>query len=102
MDGHTQRQSLREGTVRGKGFVRWVVVVVVGQSQRLLWSKFSHHGQIQILCRRQCLLLAQSKGVAVFLKILYCADHSHHPDVTTWETMSVAGGEQVFYSSPIF
>lgn len=28
MDGHTQRQSLREGTVRGKGFVRWVVVVV--------------------------------------------------------------------------
>lgn len=62
MDGHTQRQSLRDGTAGVKGYVSW------GQSQRLLWSKSSH--QIQILCRRQCLLLAQSKGAAVFLKIL--------------------------------
>lgn len=65
MDGHTQRQSLREMAQLEVGdYVSW------SQSQRLLWSKSSHRGQIQILCRRHGLLLAQSKGATVFLNIL--------------------------------
>lgn len=68
MDGHTEAKPEGDGTVRGRDYVSW------SQSQCLLWSKSSHHGQIQILCRRHCLLLAQSKGAMVFLNILQCTD----------------------------